>query len=273
MLLSLSIWVPIAFGVAVLAIGKDSNAGPARWTALVGSILGFAVCIPLWTGFQPVAEMQFVEMRPWIARFNVNYHLGVDGIAMPLILLNSLMTVLVVVAHWEVITDKVSQYLAAFLVMSGLINGVFAALDAILFYVFFEAMLIPMFLIIGVWGGPNRVYAAVKFFLYTLMGSLLMLAAFIYLYVQSNGSFEILDYHRLPLSFSAQVLVFLAMLMSFAVKVPMWPVHTWLPDAHVEAPTGGSVILAAITLKIGGYGFLRFNLPIAPDASVALDGL
>ncbi|HYC37446.1 MAG TPA: NADH-quinone oxidoreductase subunit M [Usitatibacter sp.] len=272
MLLSLSIWVPIAFGVAVLAIGRDANPAPARWTALVGSILGFAVCIPLWTGFQPTAAMQFVEMTPWIRQFNVNYHLGVDGIAMPLILLNSLMTVLVVIAHWEAITEKVSQYLAAFLIMSGLINGVFASLDAVLFYFFFEAMLIPMFLIIGVWGGPNRVYAAVKFFLYTLLGSLLMLAAFIYLYVQTNGSFEILDYHKLQLPMTAQVLVFLAMFMSFAVKVPMWPVHTWLPDAHVEAPTGGSVILAAITLKIGGYGFLRFNLPIAPDASHLLDG-
>jgi NADH-quinone oxidoreductase subunit M len=215
--------------------------------------------------------MQFVELAPWIAHFNVNYHLGVDGISMPLILLNSLMTLLVVIAHWEVITDKVPQYLAAFLIMSGLINGVFASLDAILFYVFFEAMLIPMFLIIGVWGGPNRVYAAVKFFLYTLLGSLLMLAAFIYLYFQTNGSFEILDYHRVPLTLTAQVLIFLAMFMSFAVKVPMWPVHTWLPDAHVEAPTGGSVILAAITLKIGGYGFLRFNLPITPDASRYLD--
>jgi NADH-quinone oxidoreductase subunit M len=272
-LLSLSIWVPIAFGVAVLAMADDAKPAPARWMALVGSIAGFAVCIPLWTQFEPVAAMQFVEMAPWIARFNVNYHLGVDGISMPLILLNSLMTILVVVAHWEVIKDKVGQYLGAFLIQSGLINGVFAALDAILFYVFFEAMLIPMFLIIGVWGGPNRVYAAVKFFLYTLLGSLLMLAAFIYLYVQSNGSFEIQDYHRLPLTLTAQVLVFLAMLMSFAVKVPMWPVHTWLPDAHVEAPTGGSVILAAITLKIGGYGFLRFNLPIAPDASAALDGM
>jgi NADH-quinone oxidoreductase subunit M len=191
---------------------------------------------------------------------------------MPLILLNSFMTVLVVIAHWEVVTEKVGQYLAAFLIMSGLINGTFAALDAILFYVFFEAMLIPMFLIIGVWGGPNRVYAAVKFFLYTLLGSLLMLAAFVYLYHQTNGSFEILDYHKLPLSMTAQVLVFLAMFMSFAVKVPMWPVHTWLPDAHVEAPTGGSVILAAITLKIGAYGFLRFNMPIAPDASHALAG-
>ena len=271
-ILSLAIWVPIAFGIAVLVVGNDRNPGPARWTALAGSVLGFAVGLPLWTGFEPVAGMQFTELAAWIPAFNVHYHLGVDGISMPLVLLNSLMTVLVVVAHWEVITDKVSEYLAAFLIMSGLINGVFAALDAILFYVFFEAMLIPMFLIIGVWGGPNRVYAAVKFFLYTLLGSLLMLAAFVYLYIQSNGSFEILDYHRMPLTMTAQVLIFLAMFMSFAVKVPMWPVHTWLPDAHVEAPTGGSVILAAITLKIGGYGFLRFNLPIAPDASHLLDG-
>jgi NADH-quinone oxidoreductase subunit M len=271
-ILSLTIWVPIVFGIVVLAIGNDRKPAPARWTALAGALAGFLVCIPLWTGFDAVPTMQFVEMAPWIARFNVNYHLGVDGIAMPLILLNSLMTLLVVIAHWEVITDKVAQYLAAFLVMSGLINGVFASLDAILFYVFFEAMLIPMFLIIGVWGGPNRVYAAVKFFLYTLLGSLLMLAAFIYLYFRTNGSFEILDFQRVPLTMSAQVLIFLAMLMSFAVKVPMWPVHTWLPDAHVEAPTGGSVILAAITLKIGGYGFLRFNLPITPDASHLLDG-
>jgi len=269
--LSLTIWVPIAFGIAVLVIGNDKNPMPARWTALVGSLLGLAVGLPLWTGFQPVADMQFTEMIPWIARFNVNYHLGVDGISMPLILLNSLMTIMVVVAHWEVITDKVSQYLAAFLIMSGLINGAFASLDAILFYVFFEAMLIQMFLIIGVWGGPNRVYAAVKFFLYTLLGSLLMLASFIYLYWQTNGSFEILDFHRVPLTETAQKLIFLAMFMSFAVKVPMWPVHTWLPDAHVEAPTGGSVILAAITLKIGGYGFLRFNLPITPDASHYFD--
>ena len=270
-LLSLGIWVPILAGVAVLLVGNDRNPAPARWLALAGSIAGFLVTIPLWTGFEPRAAMQFVENVPWISRFNVNYHLGVDGISMPFILLNSLMTVLVVIAHWEAITDKVSQYLAAFLIMSGLINGVFASLDAIVFYVFFEAMLIPMFLIIGVWGGPNRVYAAVKFFLYTLLGSLLMLAAFIYLYQQTNGSFEILDFHKVPLTMAAQVLVFLAMFMSFAVKVPMWPVHTWLPDAHVEAPTGGSVILAAITLKIGGYGFLRFNLPIAPDASHLLD--
>ena len=270
--LSLTIWVPIVFGLVVLAIGDDRNPAPARWTALAGSVLGLLVCIPLWTGFQPVADMQFVEIARWVPRFNVSYHLGVDGISMPLVLLNSLMTLLVVIAHWQVVKDKVGQYLAAFLIMSGLINGTFAALDAILFYVFFEAMLIPMFLIIGVWGGPNRVYAAVKFFLYTLLGSLLMLAAFIYLYYQTNGSFEILDFQKLPLSLTQQILIFLAMFMSFAVKVPMWPVHTWLPDAHVEAPTGGSVILAAITLKIGGYGFLRFNLPIAPDASHYLSG-
>ena len=273
-ILSLVTWLPIAFGVAVLAVGNDRNPAPARWTALVGAILGFLACLPLWTGFSTATggAMQFEELLPWIPLFNVNYHLGVDGISMPLIALNSFMTVLVVVAHWEVVTDKVAQYLAAFLVMSGLINGTFAALDAILFYVFFEAMLIPMFLIIGVWGGPNRVYAAVKFFLYTLLGSLLMLAAFVYLYHQTNGSFEIQDYHKVPLGMTAQVLVFLAMFMSFAVKVPMWPVHTWLPDAHVEAPTGGSVILAAITLKIGAYGFLRFNMPIAPDAAHALSG-
>ena len=270
--LSLAIWVPIAFGVAVLVIGSDRQPAATRWTALAGSILGLAVCLPLWCEFERTAAMQFVENMPWIARFNVNYHLGVDGISMPFILLNSFMTLLVVIAHWEVVTEKVGQYLAAFLIMSGLINGVFASLDAIVFYMFFEAMLIPMFLIIGVWGGPNRVYAAVKFFLYTLLGSLLMLAAFIYLYQQTNGSFEILDFHKVPLTMTAQVLIFLAMFMSFAVKVPMWPVHTWLPDAHVEAPTGGSVILAAITLKIGGYGFTRFNLPIAPDASHALAG-
>lgn len=268
-ILSLVTWLPIAFGVAVLAVGNDRNPAPARWTALVGAILGFLACLPLWTGFSTATggAMQFEELRPWIPLFNVNYHLGVDGISMPLIALNSFMTVLVVVAHWEVVTDKVAQYLAAFLVMSGLINGTFAALDAILFYVFFEAMLIPMFLIIGVWGGPNRVYAAVKFFLYTLLGSLLMLAAFVYLYHQTNGSFEILDYHKVPLGMTAQVLVFLAMFMSFAVKVPMWPVHTWLPDAHVEAPTAGSVILASILLKMGTYGFLRFSLPMLPDAS------
>jgi NADH-quinone oxidoreductase subunit M len=272
MILSLTIWVPIAFGIAVLFIAKDERPAVARWTALAGSILGLLVAVPLWTGFQIAPDMQFVELRPWIARFNVNYHLGVDGISMPLILLNCLMTVLVVIAHWEVIEEKVGQYLAAFLIMSGFINGMFAALDAVLFYVFFEAMLIPMFLIIGVWGGPNRVYAAVKFFLYTLLGSLLMLATFIYLYNATNGSWEILDWHKVPLAVGPQILIFLAMFASFAVKVPMWPVHTWLPDAHTEAPTGGSVILAAITLKVGGYGFLRFNLPITPDASQELAG-
>jgi len=272
-ILSLVTWLPIAAGVAALALGSDRNPGPARWTALAGSLAGLIACVPLWTGFDlGTSAMQFEEFFPWVPRFNVNYHLGVDGISMPLIVLNSLMTVLVVIAHWEVIEDKVAQYLAAFLIMSGLINGTFAALDAIVFYVFFEAMLIPMFLIIGVWGGPNRVYAAVKFFLYTLLGSLLMLAAFIYLYFQTNGSFEILDFHKLPLTMTAQVLIFLAMFMSFAVKVPMWPVHTWLPDAHPEAPTGGSVILAAITLKIGAYGFVRFILPIVPDASRYLSG-
>src|SRR5580765_2492250 len=270
-ILSLCIWLPIVFGVAVLVIGNDRNPAPARWVALAGSVAGFLLSLYLWQFFEPTAAMQFVENSPWIPRFNINYHLGVDGISMPFVILNSFMTVLVVIAHWEVVTDKVSQYLAAFLIMSGTINGVFSSLDAIVFYVFFEAMLIPMFLIIGVWGGPNRVYAAVKFFLYTLLGSLLMLAAFIYLYQQTNGSFEILDFHRLALPMTPQILLFLAMFMSFAVKVPMWPVHTWLPDAHVEAPTGGSVILAAITLKIGGYGFLRFNLPIAPDASHLLD--
>jgi len=270
-ILSLCIWLPIVFGVAVLVIGNDRSPAPARWVALAGSVAGFLLSLYLWQSFELTADMQFVENSPWIPRFNINYHLGVDGISMPFVILNSFMTVLVVIAHWEVVTDKVSQYLAAFLIMSGTINGVFSSLDAIVFYVFFEAMLIPMLLIIGVWGGPNRVYAAVKFFLYTLLGSLLMLAAFIYLYQQTNGSFEILDFQKVPLAMAPQVLVFLAMFMSFAVKVPMWPVHTWLPDAHVEAPTGGSVILAAITLKIGGYGFLRFNLPIAPDASHLLD--
>jgi NADH-quinone oxidoreductase subunit M len=271
--LSLTIWVPIAFGLLVLLVGNDRKPAASRWVALAGSALGLFVCFPLWTKFDPTPVMQFVENVPWIPHFNVHYHLGIDGISMPLILLNSLMTVLVVISAWEVIEEKVAQYLAAFLIMSGLINGVFASLDAIVFYVFFEAMLIPMFLIIGVWGGPNRVYAAVKFFLYTLLGSLLMLAAFIYLYFKTNGSFEILDYHKVALPLQAQILIFLAMFASFSVKVPMWPVHTWLPDAHTEAPTGGSVILAAITLKIGAYGFLRFNLPITPDASQALAGL
>ncbi|MHB1244905.1 MAG: NADH-quinone oxidoreductase subunit M [Sulfuriferula sp.] len=272
-LLSLSIWVPIMAGVLVLATGSDRNAPLARWIALLGAVLGFAVTLPLYTQFDPLTtSMQFTELARWIPAFNIHYHLGVDGIAMPFVLLNSFTTVLVVIAGWKVIQVKTAQYMAAFLIMSGLINGVFASMDAVLFYVFFEAMLIPMFLVIGIWGGPNRVYAAVKFFLYTLMGSLLMLVAFIYLYFQSGGSFEILDYQRLPIGMTAQILIFIAFFLSFAVKVPMWPVHTWLPDAHVEAPTGGSVVLAAITLKIGAYGFLRFNLPIAPDASHYLSG-
>jgi NADH-quinone oxidoreductase subunit M len=272
-LLSTVIWLPILAGFAVLFTGSDRNAPIARWLALLGSIASFVATLPLYTGFNAgTADMQFEELAAWVPLVNIQYHLGVDGISVLFILLNSFMTVLVVVAAWEVVERKVAQYLAAFLIMSGLINGVFASLDAILFYVFFEAMLIPMFIIIGVWGGPNRVYAALKFFLYTLLGSLLMLAAFIYLYFQAGGTFEILKFHDLPLPLTAQILVFLAFFLSFAVKVPMWPVHTWLPDAHVEAPTGGSVILAAITLKIGAYGFLRFNLPIVPDASHALAG-
>ncbi len=271
--LSLAVWVPIAAGLVVLAVG-DRNLREARGISLLGAIVGFLVTIPLVTGFQTgTSAMQFVELAPWIPRFNVNYHLGVDGISVLFILLNSFITVLVVIAGWEVIRDKVAQYMAAFLVMSGFLNGTFAALDAVLFYVFFEGTLIPMYLIIGVWGGPNRVYAAVKFFLYTLLGSLLMLIAFLYLYQKSGGSFAVLDYHKLPLPLNAQILLFIAFLMAFAVKVPMWPVHTWLPDAHVEAPTGGSAVLAAILLKLGAYGFVRFSLPILPDASHYLAGL
>src|SRR5713226_730898 len=271
--LSLAVWVPIVAGLAVLATGADKNARQARIIALAGGLIGFLVTLPLVAGFDTgTSAMQFVELNPWIPRFNVNYHLGVDGISVLFILLNSFITVLVVIAGWEVIRNKVAQYMAAFLVMSGLLNGSFAALDAVLFYVFFEATLIPMYLVIGVWGGPNRVYAAVKFFLYTLLGSLLMLVAFLYLYNKSGGSFAVLDYHKLPLPFDAQILLFIAFLMAFAVKVPMWPVHTWLPDAHVEAPTGGSAVLAAILLKLGAYGFARFSLPILPDASHYLAG-
>ncbi len=271
-LLSLVIWLPIVAGIAVLATGGDRNANIARMIALVGSVLGFLVAIPLYTGFNALqGGMQFTEMVPWVERFHVNYHLGVDGISLWLVLLNCFTTPLVVIAGWKVIDKKVAQYMAAFLIMSGIVNGVFMALDALLFYVFWEAMLIPMFIIIGVWGGPNRVYAAIKFFLYTLMGSLLMLVALIYMY-NLSGSFNILDYYKLPLTMNAQVFIFIAFFVAFAVKVPMWPVHTWLPDAHVEAPTGGSVVLAAIMLKVGAYGFLRFSLPIAPDASHALSG-
>ncbi len=271
--LSLAIWVPIVAGVFVLALNRDRDAAAARWLALVGSIAGFAVTIPLYVHFQlGTSEMQFNEAIEWIPRFNVNYLLGVDGISVLLVLLNSFITVLVVWSAWIVIERKVAQYMAAFLIMSGLINGVFTALDGVLFYVFFEAMLIPMYLIIGIWGGPNRVYAAIKFFLYTFLGSVLMLVALIYLYSVSGGSFSILEWYQLPLSLRTQVLLFVAFFAAFAVKVPMWPVHTWLPDAHVEAPTGGSVVLAAITLKVGAYGFVRFILPIVPDASRYLAG-
>ena len=270
-LLSLAIWVPIIGGLVVLATGSDRNAPLQRMIALVTSVLGVLVTIPLFTGFDTgTSQMQFVELAAWIPYFNINYFLGVDGISMLFVILNSFITVMVVIAGWEVIQSRVAQYMAAFLIMSGLMNGIFSALDGILFYVFFEASLIPMYLIIGVWGGPNRVYAAIKFFLYTLLGSLLMLVAFIYLFRESGGSFNILDWHKLPLAIEAQTLIFIAMLLSFAVKVPMWPVHTWLPDAHVEAPTGGSVVLAAIALKLGAYGFLRFSLPIVPDASHAM---
>jgi NADH-quinone oxidoreductase subunit M len=271
--LSLAIWVPIVAGLAVLAVGRDRDAATARWIALIGAIVGLLVTLPLWIHFNPAtSEMQFVERSEWIPRFDVHYYLGVDGISMLLVLLNSLMTLLVIWSAWEVIQVRVAQYMAAFLIQSGLINGAFTALDGILFYVFFEAMLIPMYLIIGVWGGPNRVYAALKFFLYTLLGSLLMLVALIYLYNVSE-TFSILEWYQVPLSLNVQVLLFVAFFLSFAVKVPMFPVHTWLPDAHPEAPTGGSVILAAITLKIGAYGFIRFILPIVPDAAHYLSGL
>ncbi|CAG0948531.1 MAG: NADH-quinone oxidoreductase subunit M [Rhodocyclales bacterium] len=267
-LLSLAIWLPVIGGLLVLATGADRNAGLARPLALAVAVAGFLVTLPLYAGFDTqTSAMQFVEMRDWIPRFNIHYHLGVDGISVLFILLNSFITPLVVLAGWKVIEDKVAQYMAAFLVMSGIMNGIFAALDAVLFYVFFEVSLIPMYIIIGAWGGPNRVYAAFKFFLYTLLGSLLMLIALIYLFFQSGFSFSLLDWHELKITLTAQTWLFLAFLVAFAVKVPMWPVHTWLPDAHVEAPTGGSVVLAAIMLKLGAYGFLRFSLPIAPDAS------
>jgi NADH-quinone oxidoreductase subunit M len=270
--LSLAIWVPIVAGLLVLAVNRDRDAPAARWLALVGAVAGFAVTIPLYLHFTlGTAEMQFVETIEWIPRFNINYLLGVDGISVLFILLNSFITLLAVWAGWVVIEKKVAQYMAAFLIMSGLVNGVFAALDAVLFYVFFEAQLIPMYLIIGIWGGPNRIYAALKFFLYTFMGSVLMLVALIYLYTVSGG-FSILEWYQLPLSLRTQVWLFGAFFIAFAVKVPMWPVHTWLPDAHVEAPTGGSVVLAAITLKVGAYGFVRFVLPILPDASRYLSG-
>lgn len=265
--LSLAIWVPILGAIPVFLLGSERRF-LVRWVALAVALAGFAVTLPLYTGFDTTqAGMQFVEQLRWVPRFNLEYLLGVDGISMPFILLNSFITIMVVLAGWDVIEKKQAQYMGAFLIMSGLMNGIFSALDGILFYVFFEASLIPMYLIIGVWGGPNRVYAAIKFFLYTLLGSLLMLVALIWLFLTSGGSANILDWHQLQLGMTPQILIFIAFLVSFAVKVPMWPVHTWLPDAHVEAPTGGSVVLAAIALKLGAYGFIRFSLPIAPDAS------
>ena len=267
-LLSLSIWLPIAFGVLLLAFGQDRNAKVVRSIALIGALAGFAATLLLLPGFNnATSAMQFVEKISWISRFNAYYHLGIDGISLWLIVLTSFITVIVVIAGWQVIEQKVAQYMAAFLILSGLMIGVFSALDGLLFYIFFEATLIPMYIIIGVYGGANRVYAAFKFFLYTLLGSLLTLVAIIYLYLKAGGSWDILTWHKLPLPMEAQVLIFLAFFVAFAVKVPMWPVHTWLPDAHVEAPTGGSIVLAAIMLKLGAYGFLRFSLPIAPDAS------
>jgi NADH-quinone oxidoreductase subunit M len=267
-LLSLAIWLPIVSGVLLFAMGRDEHANAARWMALIAAVASFVVTLPLISGFDnTTAAMQFVEKLEWIERFNVNYHLGVDGISVWFVLLTAFITIIVVIAGWEVITERVNQYMGAFLVLSGIMVGVFTALDGLLFYVFFEATLIPMYIIIGVWGGPRRVYAAFKFFLYTLAGSLLMLLALLYLYFKSGGSFDILTWHQLPLPMSAQTLLFFAFFAAFAVKVPMWPVHTWLPDAHVEAPTGGSVVLAAIMLKLGAYGFLRFSMPITPDAA------
>jgi NADH-quinone oxidoreductase subunit M len=267
-LLSLAIWVPIATGVLLLAIGRDHNAGTVRVLALLGSIASFLVTLPLIGRFDyGTAALQFVEKFVWVERFNVNYHLGVDGLSVWFVLLTAFITVIVVVAGWEVITEKVAQYMAAFLILSGLMVGVFAAADGVLFYILFEGTLIPMYLIIGIWGGPRRVYAAFKFFLYTFAGSLLMLVALLYLYFKSGGSFDIQSWHKLPLSLTEQTILFFAFFAAFSVKVPMWPVHTWLPDAHVEAPTGGSVVLAAIMLKLGAYGFLRFSMPIAPDAA------
>jgi NADH-quinone oxidoreductase subunit M len=276
-LLSVAIWCPIVGGALLLALGASrdadqTNVGAVRWMALVIALISFLVTLPLIAGFDTAtASMQFIERLEWISRFNVYYHLGVDGISMWFVPLTAFITVIVVISAWEVITDRINQYMGAFLILSGLMVGVFSALDGLLFYVFFEATLIPMYIIIGIWGGPRRVYAAFKFFLYTLLGSLLMLVALLYLYFKSGGSFDIVTWHRLPLSMTTQTLLFFAFFAAFSVKVPMWPVHTWLPDAHVEAPTGGSVVLAAIMLKLGAYGFLRFSMPIAPDAAREFD--
>ncbi len=271
-ILSILVWLPILGGLAVLVVG-DGRAVVARWLALAVSSLALAASLPLWTRFDPTtAAMQFTERAAWIPAFDAWYYLGVDGISMPLILLTTFVTVLVVIAGWDVIKTRPAQYFASFLILEGVMIGVFAALDALLFYVFWEAMLIPMFIIIGIWGGARRVYATLKFFLYTFLGSVFMLVSLIYLRFDA-GSYDLLALHQHPLGMTEQTLIFLAFLAAFAVKVPMWPVHTWLPDAHVEAPTGGSVILAAIMLKMGGYGFLRFSLPITPDASQSLDWL
>jgi NADH-quinone oxidoreductase subunit M len=271
-LLSLLVWLPIAAGVLILFMGSQRIAA-VRWVALIASLITFVASLPLLIGFDSsTAAYQFVEKLPWITSFQAYYGLGVDGIALPLIILTTLITIPVVVAAWTVIETRPAQYFAAFLIMEGLMVGVFSATDALLFYFFWEAMLIPMFLIIGIWGGPRRVYATIKFFLYTFLGSVFMLAALIYMYVKA-GDYSIASFHALPLTLLEQRWIFVAFLLAFAVKVPMWPVHTWLPDAHVEAPTGGSVVLAAIMLKMGGYGFLRFSLPITPDASRELDML
>jgi len=270
MILSLAIWMPIVFGLIILGSGSDTNKSYVRWMSLFAATLSFIITLPLVIDFDTAnAGMQFVENIPWVDRYDLNYLLGVDGISVWFVVLTAFINVIVVLAGWEVIQDRVAQYMAAFLILSGLMIGVFSALDGLLFYVFFEATLIPMYIIIGVWGGKNRIYAAFKFFLYTLLGSLLTLIAILYLY-NATDSFNILEWHRAQLSFKEQILLFFAFLMAFAVKVPMWPVHTWLPDAHVEAPTGGSIVLAAIMLKLGAYGFLRFSLPIAPDASLYL---
>ena len=267
-LLSLAIWTPIFFGVVLLALGRDDHARAVRWLALIGSVISLLVTLPLYGGFKTgTSAMQFVERGSWIERFNVFYHLGLDGISFWFVPLTAFITVVVVISAWEAITERVNQYMGAFLILSGLMIGVFCAQDGILFYTFFEATLIPMYLIIGVWGGPNKIYAAFKFFLYTLLGSLLMLIALVFLYTKSGGSFDIATWQKLPLGATAQTFLFFAFFAAFAVKVPMWPVHTWLPDVHVEAPTGGSAVLAAIMLKLGAYGFLRFSMPIAPDAS------